>query len=78
MATSDKEWKQLFWKAAKRRLQDLGFDSEQRGTLRGLLLPKTREECEEYFDGDDEEVKAMLRVLLRQGACVWEGRRRLR
>ena len=66
MAAADKE----FWKAARQRLEDLGFSTAERGTLRGLLLAKTRAECEEYLDGHDDEVRNLLKVLLSQGARV--------
>lgn len=71
MAADDNEH---IWGPARQRLQDLDSNSVQRDKLRGLLLPLPRQACRGYFRGDnDDEVRAMLNVLLGQGACGQQG-----
>lgn len=48
------------WKAAKQRLEGLYPNSEQRGRVTSSLRDLSLEERLEYFEGDDDYVRAGL------------------
>ena len=70
MATSDEEQqRQEFWATALPRLERMGYDSRQRSRLkeRLLCLIAPVPACRLLFEGDDDEVKAWLDDLLKEG-----------
>jgi hypothetical protein len=52
------------WKEAKLKLTNLFTDSKVRGIIKGRLLGMNMNIRLEYFEGDDEEIKASLSTLL--------------
>ena len=52
------------WKEAKLKLKNLFTDNKVRGIIKGRLLGMDINNRLEYFEGDDEEIKASLSTLL--------------
>ncbi|RIA84528.1 hypothetical protein C1645_832130 [Glomus cerebriforme] len=52
------------WKNAKLKLENLFTDSKMRGTIKGQLLRINMKNRLEYFEGNDEEIKASLNTLV--------------
>ncbi|CAJ0759685.1 11775_t:CDS:2, partial [Entrophospora sp. SA101] len=54
----------MSWKQAKEKLATLFTNEDERGKIKGLLLNKPLEERLEYFEGEDKEIVASLKMLL--------------
>ncbi|CAI2189805.1 19267_t:CDS:2 [Funneliformis geosporum] len=52
------------WKNAKSKLENLFTDSKMRSAIKGQLLGIDIKNRLEYFEGDDEEIKASLNTFL--------------
>jgi hypothetical protein len=52
------------WNNAKLRLENLITDNKMRGTIKGQLLRMDMKNRLEYFEGNEEEIKASLNTLL--------------
>ncbi|CAJ0753388.1 4201_t:CDS:2, partial [Entrophospora sp. SA101] len=62
----------MSWKQAKEKLATLFTNEDERGKIKGLLLNKPLEERLEYFEGEDKEIVASLKMLLQDYALLNE------